>query len=347
MTTATRDTIQALPRAELHVHLDGSLRAETMLELAREGGVSLPAEDPDQLALAMRASHATDLVDYLRRFEWTLSVMQSAPALHRITRELVEDHAAEGVRYVEVRYCPALNTQGDLSLVEAVEAPLQGLSAGMAATGIQGRIILCGLRNTDPSLSLRIAQVAVDFKDEGVVGFDLAGPEAGYPAHHHLEAIELARENGLGVTLHAGEAWGPESIRDAVERCGAQRIGHGTRLHEDRELEEIFRTAGIPLEVCLTSNVQTRAVPSLAQHPAGRYVALGIPITLCTDNRLISGTTSVDEYWQAHQHLGLGWDELVRMAREGFRAAFLPESEKSSLLSAFEAEVRVLNLPSP
>jgi adenosine deaminase len=334
-----RARLRALPKAELHVHLDGSLRPATLLELAGEVGAPLPAADPVALADAMRADDATDLPAYLSRFETTLAVMQTAPALERITRELVEDHAAEGVRYVEIRYSPVLHTREGLTLEEAVEAPLRGLRAAEAATGIRGALIVCGLRTLDPAVSVELAKLAVAFRDRGVVAFDLAGAEAGYPAEKHAPAFQVARDANLAVTIHAGEAWGADSIHQALHRCGANRIGHGTRLREDPALERWVRDFRVPLEICLTCNVQTRVAPSLAAHPVRRYLDQGIVLTLCTDNRLMSGVSLVDEYARAAVHLSFTWEELTRVARMGFEGAFLPWDEKRRLLTAFDAEV--------
>ncbi len=334
--------LRALPRAELHVHLDGSLRPETLLELAKEKGKPLPAWDPETLRRAMRADDDADLTQYLARFETTLSVMQSAPALERITRELGEDHAAEGVRYVEIRYSPVLHTREGLTLEEAVDAPLRGLRAAEAATGIRGNLIICGIRTMDPVVSTELAELAVAFQGRGVVAFDLAGGEAGYPAEAHREAFQRARDANLAVTIHAGEAWGPSSIHQAIHRCGANRIGHGTRLQEDPALERWVRDFQVPLEICLTCNVQTRVAPTFGAHPLRRYFDQGIRLTLCTDNRLMSGVTLVDEYLRAAEHLGFTWEELTKVARMGFESAFLPWDEKGRLLAAFDAEVATL-----
>lgn len=330
--------LRALPKAELHVHLDGSLRPDTMVALARERGIPLPVEDPRALEDFMRADDTADLVAYLAKFELTLSVMQDADALERITRELVEDHAAENVRWVEIRFCPALNTQGGLSMDQVMEATVRGLESGLRSAGIGGGLILCALRNQSPHVALEIAQLALSWKDRGVLAFDLAGAEAGHPAHHHLDAFELARHGNLPVTIHAGEAWGAESVHDAVHTCGASRIGHGTRLHEDEALMDWVRDRQIPIEICLTSNVQTRVAPTFGEHPVQRYFRAGIPLTLCTDNRLMSGTTVTEEYRLAVEHLGFTWADLMTIARMGFESAFLPWPEKKAWLAAFDAE---------
>jgi adenosine deaminase len=335
----SRDLLQRLPKVELHVHLDGCLRPQTMLELARQQGIRLPADDPAELARAVSVRDARNLDEYLERYTVTLSVMQTAGALERIAYEFVLDSAAENVRYVEVRYCPALHTPA-LTLSQAVEAPLEGLKRGERETGTMARLIVCGLRTLPPRVSLDLARLAADYARDGVVGFDLAGSERGHPAREHAAAFEYARSHGLFCTCHAGEADGPDSIRQALEICGAQRIGHGTRLLEDPELEAQVRERGIALEVCLSSNVHTRVVPEAAQHPAKRYLREGVRVTLNTDSRLMDATTLTDEYWLAHR--ALGWDraELERAIVYGAESAFLGESERRALVQRVTEELK-------
>jgi adenosine deaminase len=338
------DLLHALPKAELHVHLDGSLRPATMLELARERGVELPADSSDTLATAMVAEDAGDLEAYLKRFAWTLSVMQDAEALERIAYELALDHHAENVRHVEVRWCPKLNTEGGLGLDEALLAPIRGLRRAEGETGISWGVIVCALRHWDVAVSCELAELAVACRSEGVVAFDLAAGESGNPAADHAAAFTIAARGDLSRTVHAGEAWGADSIRQALVEGRAHRIGHGTRLHEDAQLERYVRDHRVCLEVCLTSNVQTGAAASLAEHPARRYFDLGIPISLATDNRLVSGTTLAREYELAHAHLGFTPGELATVTRTGFEHAFLPLDRKWELLAAVDRELELLGL---
>ncbi len=335
----SRESLRRLPKVELHVHLDGCLRPETMIELARDQGIRLPADDPAGLARALYVRDARNLDEYLERYTVTLSVMQTAAALERIAYEFVLDSAAESVRYVEVRYCPALHTPA-LSLSQAVEAPLAGLKRGERETGTVARLIICGLRTLPPRVSLDLARLAADYAKDGVVAFDLAGSERGHPAREHAAAFEYARSHGLFCTCHAGEADGPDSIRQALEICGAQRIGHGTRLFEDPALEAAVRERGIPLEVCLTSNIHTRTVTDPTRHPAKRYLEEGCRVTLNTDSRLMDGITLTDEYWLAHQALGLGRAELERMIVTAAQSAFLDESERRSLVGRITEELK-------
>ncbi|MFN2637088.1 MAG: adenosine deaminase [Gemmatimonadaceae bacterium] len=324
--------LRELPKAELHCHLDGSVRPSTLLELAREHRVNLPRDTVQGLAEYMHVVDADTLEDYLRRFDVTISVMQTADALERVAYELAEDAAEDGVRYIEIRNAPILNIVQGMTLVQAVEAPLRGLRRAETDFGIIGRFIICSLRQYPAETSLEMAKLAVEFKDEGVVAFDLAGGEKGYPASAHVAAFKYAREHNLAVTVHAGEGDGPESIRQAVHICGADRIGHGTRLIEDEELTQYVNDRRIALEVCLTSNVQTRAADSYATHPLRQYFDRGLNVTLNTDNRLMSATTLTDEYIYAAEHLGFTVDELAGIALNGFESAFLPWEERLVLI---------------
>ena len=338
----TRERLLALPKSELHVHLDGSLRPATLIELARERGRPLPAWEPHELISHMVASHTRSLEEYLAHFDTILSVLQDASAIERAAYELAEDNARENVRYLEVRFCPALNTQDGLSPAEALEATLRGLRRAEAVFPIDTALIVCGLRNLGPDTSSMLAELAVSYRAEGVVAFDLAGSEQGYPAKEHQEAFQTAASAGLGITVHAGEAYGPASIRQALRDCRAQRIGHGTRLREDPDLMGHVHDLRIPLEVCITSNVQTGAVTSPSEHPVRSYFDRDLVVTLNTDNRLVSGTTLTDEYWKAHRHLGFTWPELKRVARMGFQSAFLPDDEKVALLERVDLEMGTL-----
>ncbi|HEX2719295.1 MAG TPA: adenosine deaminase [Gemmatimonadaceae bacterium] len=336
-----RDLLRRLPKAELHCHLDGSVRPGTMLELAREQGVAMPAATPAALREHMIVRDAHSLEEYLARFDVTLSVMQTAPALERIAYELAVDAADEGVRYIEIRYAPVLNVKRGLSLAEVVEAPLRGLARAEREKPIVARLIVCALRNLSPDVSLELARLAVAYRGRGVVGFDLAGGEQGNPASRHLKAFELARCNDMACTCHAGEGAGAESVRDAVHVCGASRIGHGTRLIEDPRLTEYVNDRRIALEICLTSNIQTRATDSYETHPLRRYYEMGLNVVLNTDNRLMSGVTLLDEYEHAAS-LGFGFDELATMALNGFESAFLPFAERRVLVERARAEIAAL-----
>ncbi|MEA3247830.1 MAG: adenosine deaminase, partial [Gemmatimonadota bacterium] len=272
-------------------------------------------------------------------FDVTLAVLQRAPALERVTWELLEDAHAEGVRYIEIRYCPVLNVRGGLTLDEAVEAPRRALDRAAATLGIRGGLIICALRHLPPATSMDLARLAVAHAGRGVVGFDLAGGEAANPATPHAAAFRHALDHGLACTCHAGEGAGADSVREALHVCGAQRIGHGTRIGEDPRLLDEVGARGIALEACLTSNVQTHAAAAYESHPARQWLDRGLKVTLNTDNRLMSCTTLTDEYVHATTALGFGLDDVCRVARNGFEAAFLPEAERRALVAEADAAI--------
>lgn len=338
----TRELLAKLPKAELHCHLDGSVRPSTLLELAREYGKPMPADDPEALADYMVVRDARTLEDYLERFEITLSVMQRPEALERIAYELVEDVARDGVRYIEMRYAPVLNIGEGLSLGEAVEEPLRGIARAEKEFGVRARVIVCALRHLSPEMSMELARLAVAYKDRGVVGFDLAGGEKGNPATRHAAAFAFARQHDLAVTVHAGEGDGADSVRQAVHACCAHRLGHATHLIEDPALTQYVNDRRIALEICLTSNVQTHATPSYDAHPLREYFDQGLTVVLNTDNRLMSGTTLTEEYWLAAKHLDFSFEELSRIALDSFGSSFLPWQERSAMVEQMRGEIAAL-----
>ena len=339
----TTDHLRRIPKAELHCHLDGSVRPETLLELGREYKVPMPRNSAEELRDYMLVSDAKSLEDYLKRFEVTVSVMQTAEAIERIAYELGADAAADGVRYIEVRNAPILNSRGKLDMGEALEAQINGLARAEKDHGVIARSIVCSLRQLPPETSLELAQLAVAYKEKGVVAFDLAGGEAGFPASAHSDAFAYARKHNLAVTIHAGEGDGARSVRDAVHKCGANRLGHATRLIEDPELTQYVNDRRIGLEICLTSNVQTHAAKSYETHPLRQYFDRGMNLTLNTDNRLMSGTTLTDEYVYAAKRLDFNFDELCTMALNGFESAFLPWEQRVQLLEQVAGEMATLS----
>jgi adenosine deaminase len=335
----TRELFTRLPKAELHTHLDSSLRPETMIELARGVGFDLPAREPDALRRFMRVDDAANLEDYLQRFEYTIPLLQSAEAIERVSYEMVEDAGRDGVRYLEVRYCPWLSRRQGLSMERALEAELAGLARGERDFGVVTRVINCSLRHYDPAVSLEIARLSVAYRDRGVVAFDLAGGEAGRPAGAHRAAFDAAAEGRLGITVHAGEAEGAESIADALDHCHADRIGHGTRLYENPVLRNYVRDRRILIEINITSNVQTHAVPNASAHPVRQYFDQGLAVTLCTDGWLMCGVTLSDEYWLAHTVLGFTREEIDQMILTGFEGSFLPWPERRALGARVRSEL--------
>lgn len=344
MTALTLEAIQKLPKTDLHVHLDGSLRLQTILELAQKDNIPLPAYEPEALARAMHVGENTgSLVEYLKAFDVTLRVLQTEQSLYRAAYELAVDAAAENVRYMEVRYAPMLHTRRGLPLTKVVEAVLSGLRAAQTDEGIISNVIICGIRNISPESSLEMAQLAVAYKNRGVVGFDLAGAEYDHPAKHHREAFQLIRNNNINCTIHAGEAYGPESIKQAIHVCGAHRIGHGCRLREDGDLLHYVNDHRISLECCPSSNVQTGAVKDLQSHPLKLYYDLGLRVTVNTDNRLITDTTVSKELWLAHKHMNFSLADLKQVVLNGFKSAFLPFHERRAMLRAVSAELALLD----
>ncbi len=332
---------QKLPKTDLHVHLDGSMRVETILDLARLEKVSLPAADADGLRAALKfGSNYGSLVEYLKTFDVTLSVLQTEESLYRAAFELAEDAAAENVRYMEVRYSPMLHTRRGLRLTSVIEAVLAGLRAARERFGIESNIIVCGIRNISPESSLEMAELAVAYKNRGVVGFDLAGAEYDHPAKHHKAAFQLVRDNNINTTIHAGEAYGPESIAQAIHVCGAHRIGHAVRLRENGDLLHYVNDHRIPLECCPSSNVQTGAVRDLSSHPIKLYFNLGLRVTVNTDNRLITDTTVSKELWLCHTQMGLTVSDIKSIVIAGFKSSFQPFHVKQATLRRINQELK-------
>jgi adenosine deaminase len=324
---------EKLPKTDLHVHLDGSMRIETVLDLADKDGIQLPSDTPDGLKRALHLGENTgSLVEYLKAFDTTLKVLQTSASLYRAAYELAEDAARENVRYMEVRYAPMLHTRQGLPLTTVVEAVLEGLRDAQKDFGIRANIIICGIRNISPASSLEMAQLAVAYKNRGVIAYDLAGAEYDHPAKNHLEAFQLVRDNNISVTIHAGEAYGPESIHQAIHDCGAHRIGHGCRLREDGDLLHYVNDHRIALECCPSSNVQTGAVRDLASHPLRLYHHLGLRVTINTDNRLVTDTTVSRELWLTHTQMRMSVDDIRKMVVNGFKSSFLPFHEKQQML---------------
>src|SRR5687768_5173114 len=347
MSQITLEYLERLPKTDLHCHLDGSLRLRSILEMAEEQKVRLPAHDEDKLAkLIYPGESCKSLEDYLKAFDITLAVMQEEEGLHRVAYELAEDCARENVRYLEVRYSPMLHTRKGLKLTNIVEAVLAGLREAKRKYGIRYGVILCGIRSISAESSVRMAELCVAYKNRGVVAFDLAGAEYNFPAKDHKEAFQLILNNNVNCTAHAGEAYGPESIAQAIHYCGAHRIGHGTRLRENGDLLNYVNDHRIPLEVCISSNIQTKAALSFASHPVDFYVDYGLRVTINTDNRLITDTTVSKELWLCHKHYGWTLDTIKEILVAGFKSAFLPQREKADLLRAITTELAQFEAPS-
>ncbi|MPL97076.1 Adenosine deaminase [bioreactor metagenome] len=340
----TKEIIQQVPKVELHDHLDGGLRIQTILELAKEQHVELPSNDPQKLHdWFVRGCKQKSLTLYLEPFGVTTQVMQTQQALERVAFEAVEDLAREHVCYAEIRFAPILHVNKGLSLEQVVQAVLDGLQRGTRQTGMPTGLILCAMRNQSPSISHTIAELAVAFADRGVVGFDLAGDEIGYPPKKHLEAFQFIRNKNFNITIHAGEAFGVESIWQAVQLCGAHRIGHGVRLVEDMGLEgsridEMGSLANfildrrIPMEMCLTSNVGTGAAKDYASHPFPILFRNKFRVFLCSDNRLMSDTNLTREMELAVQYYNLNIRDLEKITINAMKSAFIHHDQKLSII---------------
>ena len=333
----------------LHDHLDGGLRPETVIALAQETGyANLPSTDADELARWFAESaYSGSLERYLETFQHTVGVTQSAAALSRVARECAEDLAADGVVYAEVRFAPELHVQAGLSLTEVVDAVLAGFDEGTKAAAREGHWIRIGVLLTamrTATHSKEIAELAVDYRDSGVVGFDIAGAEAGFPPTRHLDAFEYLRRENAHFTIHAGEAFGLPSIWEAIQWCGADRLGHGVRIvddittkpdgtHELGKLASYVRDRRIPLELCPSSNVQTGAAPSIAEHPIGLLRELGFRVTLNTDNRLMSGTSMTKEMQLCCEAFGWTLDDLQWLTVNAMKSAFIPFDERLDIIN--------------
>jgi adenosine deaminase len=346
--TLDHNFIKSLPKAELHCHLDGSLRIETIIDLAKEQNVTLPTDNAKKLTKLLAAGpDCKSLEEYLEPFKTTCAVLQTEEALMRATYELAEDCSKENVRYLEVRFSPILHIEKGLNLSQVVEAVIEGKKKAEKDFNIIVGIIICGLRHTTPSISLELAELAVAYKNRGVIGFDLAGAEEGFPAKDHKESFYLIINNNINTTAHAGEAYGPESIHQALHYISANRIGHGTTLRENGDLLNYVNDHRIPLEICISSNVQTKAVSSYKNHPVKFYYDMGLVVTINTDNRLISGKTLTDEFVLAIEKFGFNEADLGKLILNAFKAAFIPYKEKVSLIKSISKELQEKGISVP
>ncbi len=342
----TDTIIQSLPKVLLHDHLDGGLRPQTIVELARDQKYKkLPTTDAGELAdWFHRGAKRGSLPLYLEGFAHTCGVMQTEEALERTAYEMMEDMHKDGVVYVETRFAPVFHTDKGLHWDDVVNAVLKGLERGRKDFGVEFGIIICAMRNM--KLSEEMAELAVDFRERGVVGFDLAGEEGGFPPKKHVDAFHYIQRENFNITIHAGEAFGKESIWQAIQWCGAHRIGHATRLIEDIALDKKDPTKiikmgylaqyvldkRIPLEICLISNVDTGAAKSLEEHPFGIFYRYKFRVTLNTDDRLMSDTTMTKEFKVAQQVFRLGLDEMEKITINSMKSAFIPYNRRIQII---------------
>lgn len=335
--------LRSLPKVLLHEHLDGVLRPRTVIELAAASNYKdLPTNDPQALAKwFFRGANQGSLSKYLEGFAHTIAVLQTEEALQRVAYEQAEDLSKDGVVYFETRFAPIFHTRRGLTHQQVVSAVLKGLERGRKDFGIHSGLIVCAMRNMNTSLE--IAELAVDFRERGVVGFDLAGEEGGYPPKKHVDAFHYIQRENFNITIHAGEGYGKESIWQAIQYCGAHRIGHGTRLIDDiaavdgravklGDLAQYVLDKRIPLEICLLSNVHTGATPSLAQHPFKILYQEKFRVTLNTDNRLMSNTSMTQEFEAAAETFGLSLDDFEKITINSMKSAFLPYDQRCNFI---------------
>ena len=342
MAELTRELVRQAPKVLLHDHLDGGLRPTTVVGLAAEQGHALPTEDPHELAAWFRAgADRKDLALYLETFSHTVGVMQTQEALARVARECAEDLAADGVVHAEVRFAPELHVEQGLSLDEVVAAVLDGFRRGTAGTRLTVGVLVTAMRSA--ARSADIADLAMRHREAGVVGFDIAGKEAGFPPSRHLDAFQHVHEANGHVTIHAGEAFGLPSIWEALQICGAERLGHGVRIVDDITVDEAgtatlgplagyVRDRRVPLEMCPSSNVHTGVAASIAAHPIGLLAKLRFRVTVNTDNRLMSGVSLSDELWSLHEAFGYGWAELRWLTVNAMKSAFWPFDDRLRII---------------
>ncbi len=335
--------IRKLPKVLLHEHLDGGLRPSTVVELAAENGYTgLPTSDPAELAAWFhRGARRGNLPEYLEGFQHTIPVMQTAESLERVACEFIEDMRHDGVVYAEVRFAPVLHTGGGLTQDEVVAAVLRGLARGRDLHGVQWGLIICAMRHLTSSLDA--AELAIRWRDQGVVGFDLAGEEDGFPPKKHIEAFQAIERANFHITIHAGEAFGLESIWQALQYCGAHRLGHATRLRDDirvlpdgslkpGHLAQYVLDCRVPLEMCLLSNLHTGACASLEEHPFGLFLRHGFRVCLNTDDRLMSDTSMTKETTLATEVFDLGLEDLEKISLNGMKSAFAPFGQRLDII---------------
>ena len=334
------EIIKSVPKVLLHDHLDGGLRAGTVIELAKSVKYNkLPTKDPGELAALFHSgANKGNLVEYLQGFEHTTAVMQTKDGLERVAYEMMEDMKNDGVCYVETRFAPVFHTAKGLYNEDVVNAVLNGLEKGKKDFGVGFGLILCGMRNMKNTLE--IAELAVNFRNQGVVGFDLAGEEGGFPPKKHIEAFQFIQRANFNITVHAGEAFGKESIWQAIQWCGAHRIGHATHLIEDVSIDDKGNTVGfgdlaqyvldkrIPLEICLLSNVHTGAIDKVENHPFGIFYKEKFRVTINTDDRLMSDTNMTKEFLTAIQYFNLNLEDVEKITINSMKSAFIPYKER-------------------
>lgn len=339
-TEISKNQLLNLPKADLHVHLDGSLRPRTIRELVRRGENNSFYSEAELEQHIRVNSDVSDLSSYLDCFKFILKYLQQPEVIERVAFELAEDSAAENIRYLEVRFSPLLHLRKGATINSIIGAALKGLSRAEGIYPIKTALIVCCLRELPPESSESLVRASREFIGKGLVGIDLAGDETRFPGAPHRRAFDLAAEAGLHITVHAGEVGGADSIREALDILHAERIGHGLHLQDNPRLYREVMEKAIPLEMCLTTNVHTKSVGGFASHPAGKYLKDGIRVTLNTDDRLISNTTLTEEFLRAKDFLSLAAPDFINLTLNAIESGFLPDQEKEQLKDDFNQQLR-------
>lgn len=325
-----RDFVKKLPKVELHCHLDGSIRPQTLRKIAIKQGISLPADDEQLIELLVAPDSCQNLNDYLKRFELVLTCLQTEEALRAAALDVISQAAEENICYIEVRFAPSLHTENGLSLAKVITAVLAGLSEGEKQFNIKSNALLCGMRHEELKSIEQVVQLADTYKQSGVAGFDLAGNEVDFPPYTFEETLDLVNQLKVPLTLHAGECGCGKNVADAV-KLGAKRIGHGIALKDTPEYFSLVQEHNVLVEMCPTSNFQTKTVTSLADYPFKTFLDAGINICINTDNRTVSGTTLTDEFMKLHTWYGITYTDMENLNHHAVNGAFISESEKQLL----------------
>ncbi|WP_086315318.1 adenosine deaminase [Enterococcus sp. 7F3_DIV0205] len=325
-----REQVKKLPKIELHCHLDGSVRPETLRKIATPQGISLPADNEQLKELLVAPVDCQNLNDYLERFDLVLSCLQTEAALTAAAFDVISQAAEEHIQYIEVRFAPSLHTEKGLSLPKIIKAVLAGLEQGQQRFGVKSNALLCGMRHEDTAAIEKIVQLTEDFKTDGIVGFDLAGNESDFPPYTFEETLELVNQLTIPLTLHAGECGCGKNVADAIY-LGAKRIGHGIAVKDTPEYFSLLRDKNILIEMCPTSNFQTKTITRLEDYPFQTFIDAGIKVCINTDNRTVSNTTLTDEYMKLHEWYGITYADMEKLNHNAVDGAFIPESEKQVL----------------
>lgn len=335
--------IEDMPKIDLHYHLDGGLRPQTVIDIAKKEDIDIPAKDAAGITPYLTVGdNCKSLTEYLEKFDLPLKCLQSPYSQQRAAKEAVEDAAAQNEKYIEVRFAPALMTKAGQSISSVTANVAKGLKEGERLTGVKAQAILCCMRHQDVKTNIEVVKAANEFLGKGVCAVDLAGDEADFPPQLHREAFRLAKSYGVPVTIHAGEAGGAENIYESIVNLGAVRIGHGIRLKEDKNVFNLVRQKGTALEICVTSNVQTKAAPSFESHPIREYFDAGLTVTVNTDNTTVSNTNLSREFHILADKYGFSHAEMKQLVLNAAKSAFLNEAEKKELINKINGEFNAL-----